>query len=85
VIRNRAGLPSSTTATAPELLNEIYQENYFEFAHEGHALFDFRRTNRLASTFPGNFSGQNDFRALFPTPQREIDNSNGLLARTPGY
>lgn len=85
VIRNRAGLPSSTTATIPELLTEIYQERYFEFAHEGHALFDFRRTNRLATTFPSNFAGQNEFRALFPTPQREIDNSNGLLARTPGY
>ena len=85
VIRTRAGLASSTTSTAPELLNEILQERYFEFAHEGHTLFDLRRTNRLATTFPSNFSGQNDFRALFPTPQREIDNSNGLLARTPGY
>jgi hypothetical protein len=85
VIRNRAGLASSTTATVAELLNEIYQERYFEFAHEGHALFDYRRTNRLITTFPSNFAGQNEFRALFPTPQREIDNSNGLLARTPGY
>lgn len=85
VIRTRAGLAPSATATGPELLAEIYQDRYYEFAHEGHAFYDYKRTNRLATVFPNSFAGQNAFRALFPTPQREVDNGAGLIPRTPGY
>ena len=84
VIRTRAGLTSSTTLDAPTLLKEIYAENYWEFAHEGHAFFDYKRTNRLATELTG-FSGANLFRALLPTPQREIINSAGKITQVTGY
>lgn len=84
VIRNRAGLAASTAATSADILKQLYEERYFEFAHEGHAFFDYKRTNRLASTFTG-FSGANAFRALYPTPQREVLNSAGLISQVSGY
>ena len=84
VIRARAGLAASTAATAADILKQLYEERYYEFAHEGHAFFDYKRTNRLASTFTG-FSGANAFRALYPIPQREIINSGGQIPQVPGY
>ena len=83
VIRSRAGLPSSTTSVAATLVTEILADRYWEFAHEGHAFFDFKRTNRL-STLTG-FTGLNTFRALYPTPQREILNSAGKIKQVTGY
>ena len=83
VIRSRAGLPSSTTSVATTLVTEILADRYWEFAHEGHAFFDFKRTNRL-STLTG-FTGLNTFRALYPTPQREILNSAGKIKQVTGY
>lgn len=84
VIRNRAGLPSSTTSVAATLVTEILADRYWEFAHEGHAFFDFKRTGRLATALTG-FSGANAFRALYPTPQREILNSAGKITQVTGY
>ncbi|MEY2595264.1 MAG: hypothetical protein RI965_536 [Bacteroidota bacterium] len=84
VIRARAGLAASTAATAADILKQVYEDRYYEFAHEGHAFFDYKRTNRLASTFTG-FSGANAFRAIYPTPQREIINSAGQITQVAGY
>ena len=84
VIRARAGLAASTAATAADILKQVYEDRYYEFAHEGHAFFDYKRTNRLASTFTG-FSGANAFRAVYPTPQREIINSAGQITQVAGY
>jgi hypothetical protein len=84
VIRNRAGLPSSTTSDATTLVTEILADRYWEFAHEGHAFFDFKRTGRLATGLTG-FSGANAYRALYPTPQREILNSAGKITQVAGY
>jgi hypothetical protein len=84
VIRTIAGLPSSTTSDATTLVTEILADRYWEFAHEGHAFFDFKRTNRLATGLTG-FSGANAFRALYPTPQREILNSAGKITQVTGY
>jgi hypothetical protein len=64
-------------------VTEILADRYWEFAHEGHAFFDFKRTNRL-STLTG-FTGLNTFRALYPTPQREILNSAGKIKQVTGY
>lgn len=84
VIRQRAGLPNSTATDAATLVTEILADRYWEFAHEGHAFFDFKRTNRLATALTG-FSGANAFRALYPTPQREILNSAGKITQVTGY
>jgi hypothetical protein len=83
VIRSRAGLPSSTTSVATTLVTEILADRYWEFAHEGHAFFDFKRTNRLSTITA--FTGLNAFRALYPTPQREILNSAGKIKQVTGY
>ncbi|MEY4278273.1 MAG: hypothetical protein RL377_277, partial [Bacteroidota bacterium] len=84
VIRSRAGLDNSTSSTATAILNDIYTERYWEFAHEGHAFFDYKRTGRLATALTG-FSGANAFRAVLPTPQREIINSAGKITQVTGY
>ena len=84
VIRSRAGLPASTTSTASGLLNEIYAENYWEFAHEGHAFFDYKRTARLSTVLTG-FAQSNSYKAVLPTPQREIINSAGKITQVSGY
>jgi hypothetical protein len=84
VIRARAGLTASTAATADDILKQLYEDRYYEFAHEGHAFFDMKRTNRLSTAVTG-FSGANAFRALYPTPQREIINSAGQIIQVTGY
>ncbi len=84
LIKARAGLANSIAVTQAEVLADIYQERYWEFAHEGHAFYDYKRTNRLATGFAA-FSGSNAFRAVWPTPQREIINSNGLVTQVTGY
>lgn len=84
VIRARAGLDNSTSADAASILKDVYNERYWEFAHEGHAFFDYKRTGRLATALTG-FSGANAFRAVLPTPQREIINSAGKITQVTGY
>jgi len=84
VIRARAGLDNSTSADAASILKDVYTERYWEFAHEGHAFFDYKRTGRLATALTG-FSGANAFRAVLPTPQREIINSAGKITQVTGY
>ncbi|MFZ9686589.1 MAG: RagB/SusD family nutrient uptake outer membrane protein [Chitinophagaceae bacterium] len=84
VIRARAGLAASTAATADDILKQLYEDKYYEFAHEGHAFFDMKRTNRLSTAITG-FSGANTFRAVYPTPQREIINSGGQIVQVTGY
>ncbi len=80
IIRTRAGLPLSIAATAADLMAAIEQENRIEFAFEGHRWFDIRRYNKTAAV--GVTQG---FRVLWPIPQREVDNSGGVIAQTPGY
>lgn len=84
IIRARAGLPASSTSTVSGLLTEIYSENYWEFAHEGHAFFDYKRTARLSTVLTG-FAGSNSYKAVLPTPQREIINSAGKITQVNGY
>lgn len=77
VIRVRAGLTSSTAATQSDILTAIYKERRLELAHEGQRFFDLRRYNQtgIAQTF----------RNLFPIPQAEVLNSNGVVTQNPGY
>ncbi len=79
-IRSRAGLAASTAATSDDLLKAIDQERRIEFCFEGHRWFDMRRYGKIASV--GITQG---FRAMWPIPQREVDNSGGVIAQTPGY
>jgi len=77
VIRLRAGLVASTATTQADLLTAIRKERRLELAHEGQRFFDLRRYNATGLT--------QTFRNLFPLPQSEIINANGVVAQNPGY
>ena len=77
VIRLRAGLIASTAATQADLLSAIRKERRLELAHEGQRFFDLRRYNATGLT--------QTFRNLFPIPQTEITNANGVVTQNPGY
>ena len=77
VIRVRAGLTASTATTQAALLTAIRTERRLELAHEGHRFFDLRRYNATGLT--------QTFRNLFPIPQSEVLNANGVVAQNPGY
>lgn len=74
MVRTRAGL-ETTTATLDDILNE----RKLEFAFEGFALHDAKRTE----TNIGNIAWNAD-RLVFPVPQREID-ANKKLVQNAGY
>ncbi len=80
VIRSRAGLPDFTSTDPAAIIDAILKERIIEFAHEGHRWFDVRRTSRLASV-----GLTQEFRALWPIPEREVDTSKGLIAQNSGY
>lgn len=77
IIRTRAGLTTSLAVTQADILTAIYKERRLELAHEGQRFFDLRRYNQTGIT--------QTFRNLFPIPQAEILNSNGLVVQNPGY
>jgi hypothetical protein len=83
IIRNRAGLPNTLAIAQSDLLLAIEKENYLEFAHEGHRFFDLRRNNREDAVL--NLSGNNEFRARWPIPQREVLTSNKVIEQNLGY
>ncbi len=80
VIRKRAGLPELTTTDSNELVDAILRERVIEFAHEGLRWLDIRRTGRLASV-----GITQEFRALWPIPEREVDTSAGIITQNNGY
>jgi hypothetical protein len=77
VIRLRAGLTPSVAATQGTLLTAIRNERRLELAHEGQRFFDMRRYDATGLT--------QTFRNLFPIPQSEIINANGVVTQNPGY
>ncbi len=81
VIRTRAGLPAITENNdANAIINAVLKERVIEFAHEGHRWIDVRRTGRLSS-----IGITQEFRALWPIPEREVDTSKGLIVQNAGY
>nr|WP_319999974.1 RagB/SusD family nutrient uptake outer membrane protein [uncultured Draconibacterium sp.] len=82
-IKKRSGLTQVNKdqfASKDALLEEIYNERYFETAFEGRARFDFIRTGR-----PLRNVDLPDGYKVFPIPQREIDLSKGILVQNPQY
>lgn len=80
VIRTRAGLAALTTTDSNELINAILKERIIEFAHEGLRWLDVRRTGNLAG-----IGLTQEFRALWPIPEREVDTSAGTITQNSGY
>lgn len=84
VVRERSGLPAlaATVTTSTQLRNAILAERRAEFAFEGHRLFDLRRI--LGDAAAAAALGIDEFRLVFPVPQRELDANPGLT-QTQGY
>jgi hypothetical protein len=81
-IRSRAGLAPTTATTAAGLVTDILLQRRLELAHEGHYWFDLRRTNTVQTALPAYTQ---NFRNLFPIPNREVTLTNGLIAQNPLY
>ncbi|ALD21517.1 RagB/SusD family nutrient uptake outer membrane protein [Hymenobacter sp. DG25A] len=99
-VRTRAGLaPYAFEAPAPgtdgtvrphvivaktndAVVAAILKERRVELANEGFRWFDLRRTGLVMATLPAITQ---DFRILWPIPQREIQNSLELVKQNPGY
>jgi len=79
-IRTRAGLGMASPTTADEVIAAIEKERRLEFAHEGHRWFDLRRYNKWSDV-----GITQEYRALWPIPQREVETSEGIIAQNPGY
>ncbi|HAC24526.1 MAG TPA: hypothetical protein DCE81_06385, partial [Cytophagales bacterium] len=82
-IRNRAGLANKASIAS---VDEILLERDLELAFEGHFMHDNKRNGKAA---PGGVGGTtsvpfNDFKLIFPIPQRETD-VNKNLVQNAGY
>ena len=85
VIRNRAGLASSTTTDKNALLLEIENERKFElFCELGHRWFDLQRTNRADAILAPIKANWQATDILFPIPQTARD-ANVNLSQNDGY
>lgn len=73
-VRSRVGLPSVTATIA-----NILKERKYEFAFEGFALHDAKRTQTNIGSIAWNAD-----KLVFPIPQREMD-ANPNLVQNPGY
>jgi starch-binding outer membrane protein, SusD/RagB family len=80
VIRNRAGLPDFESTDADEVIAATLRERVLEFAHEGHRWLDIRRTGRFS-----DLGITEEFRVLWPIPEREINTAGGVIEQNPGY
>lgn len=83
LVRERAGLEK--LLTTPTLL-DIWKERRLELAMEGDRMFDLRRQGRAAEVMQAFgvpfVVGKHE---LFPIPQEQIAQSDGLLEQNPGW
>jgi hypothetical protein len=79
-VRTRSGAAAITTASEAVLLNERFIELYAE----GHRWFDLIRTGNVVPVMSGVTSGFSINDALFPVPNRDIQ-QNPNLSQNPGY
>ncbi|MFT3750423.1 MAG: RagB/SusD family nutrient uptake outer membrane protein [Agriterribacter sp.] len=81
-VRERAGVPASTSSTKASVLSDIEQENSVEFAFEAHRWFDLARTERT-----GEVLGVTDRNFwIFPLPYQDVLSDPDLEGKNnPGY
>lgn len=77
-------LPEITTTDKSALLTAILHERRVELAMENERYFDLIRTGN-AATVLGPLGWHANKNEHWPIPQREIDNSGGILKQNPGY
>lgn len=86
VIRNLAGLPSTTATTQQDILAAILQERRVElFTESGHRFFDLKRASELNNVLAPVKPGWNSNEALFPLPEKELLLNPNMLPQNPGY
>jgi len=86
IIRNRAGLPSTTSADKTSLLASIWHERQVElFTEWGQRWFDLKRTNRVNAVMgalkPNTWQPLD---TIFPIPQSQILNDPNI-SQNAGY
>jgi hypothetical protein len=85
-IRNRAGLPNTTTTTQSDVRNAIWKERRVELALEHDRFWDLVRTGRAAQVMQAVgkkfVAGKHE---LLPIPSLQIALSGGLLDQNSGY
>lgn len=85
VIRNRAGLASSTTTDKATLLLEIEKERKYElFCELGHRWFDLQRTGGADAILAPVKANWQSTDILYPIPQSARD-ANPYLTQNDGY
>jgi hypothetical protein len=86
VIRNLAGLPSTTAVTQQDILSAIVQERRVElFTEGGHRFFDLKRAQLLDNILSPIKPGWNSTDAVLPLPESELVLNPNLLPQNPGY
>ncbi|MFD2586046.1 RagB/SusD family nutrient uptake outer membrane protein [Croceitalea marina] len=86
IIRNRAGLPDTSFATADELVNAILQERRVElFTEQGLRWFDLKRTATAVEALGDLKMNWKPTNVLLPIPETELETNPNLLPQNPGY
>lgn len=85
IIRNRAGLPNTSSDSQTSMLLAIQQERLVELCFEGHRWADLVRTGRVDEIMGEFNSNWNPRAKLLPLPQAEVDLNPNLLPQNPGY
>lgn len=84
-IRIRAGLSDIQVNDQKSLIDALIKERHHElFAEWGHRWFDLKRTDRAGTALAPIKQDWQESDALFPIPQKEIQNNPNLL-QNPGY
>ena len=86
-IRSRAGLSNLTTTDKLELREAYLNERRHELGCENHRWFDLLRTGKAISVMnavEGKDYNVEEYKLLFPIPQRELDASD-KMTQNPKY
>lgn len=83
-VRRRAfgDLNHDVMSSGGTLLKDVYKERRLELAMESNRYFDILRTDRYELLHPNFVKGRNEY---FAIPQKEIDNSQGVLEQKLNY
>ncbi|MFC6095464.1 RagB/SusD family nutrient uptake outer membrane protein [Flavobacterium qiangtangense] len=85
-IRLRAGLPVTTAASQPELLDAILQERRVElFTEAGHRFFDLKRYGAADAVLGPVKPNWQSTDVLLPIPENELVRNPNLGSQNPGY
>lgn len=76
-----AGYAEVPTVTLDDVLNE----RRLELFGEGHHAWDYWRNNQNVLSFTGESVAPQDYMAILPIPQTEIEVSKGMLVQNPEY